>query len=127
MDHAGPVRGLQRSAQLSRQQTQRRHRQRPGGRQAIGEIAARVQLHHQEQQALVLDQIVDAHDVGMADPAHHLHLASKAIGDHVVEAQVGIQDLQRHLGAAGLIEGGHHLGDAPLPQPPHDAVPPAQQ
>ena len=69
--------------------------QRADAPEIIGQRRAGDVLHRQEHHGAVVDEIVDAHDVGVRDLARRRDLAAKAIGGAGV-GHAGVDDLERH-------------------------------
>ena len=127
VNDAGPVRRFQRAAELRRQPPHLRRRQRPAARQPVGEVAARVQLHHQEEELPVLDDVVDPDHVRVLDPPDDLRLAHETSGDDRIAPEIRVQQLHRDLDPPRLVARREHPRDAPLPERAKHPIPPVEQ
>src|SRR5215831_5020065 len=63
----------------------------------VGECAAAYELERDPQPAAVLDQIVDLHDMGVAELCHHARLLAEAPGDVAATPEMKWQLLERDL------------------------------
>ena len=99
------------AAELRRQDARARADRADPSREPIGEIAARMEVHDEEQLPVALDDVADREHVRVSDPPDDLHLALEALGDRCALAQVRVEDLERDLGARLLVARAHDLGD----------------
>ena len=127
MNDSSPVGRVQGAAELRREPTHLRRRQRTGARQSIGQIAARVEVHHQKQELLGRDDVMNPDDVRVLDPPDDLCFAREPTRDDPIPTQVRVQDLDRHVDPAHLVARGEHPSDAPLPELAQHPVPPVEQ
>ena len=115
MDHARPVRGLQRGADFASDPPGFVRRQRALLQEQLVQGPALHQLHAEERAALVLVEIEDPHDAGMIERAGDGHLAAEALGQIAILREVRVEDLDGDLGAADAVVRGEDLGEAAGP------------
>ena len=127
VDDARAVRRRQRAAQLAGQKAQLSRLQPPFARQPVGQIAARVVVHHQEQLPVAVDDVLNREHVRMGDAAHDLDLAPEALDDRRALAQVRVDDLEGDLRARLLVARPHDLGDRAPPHGGEHAIAARQQ
>ncbi len=104
MDDSLPVRGVEGLGDLRAILQHLRQRQRATG-QRVGQRFAVDQLHHQVVAALLLADVEQRADVGMAQRGDRLRLAPEAGEQRGVGGEVGRQHLDRHLAVEARVPG----------------------
>ncbi len=95
--------------------------------QAAGEVQPVDELHDDELRLAVGAVVVDRHDVGMVQRRRAACLGLEARREADVGAELGSQDLQRHLAVELLVHRAPDRGHAALAERSDDAVPAADQ
>ena len=121
VDDALVVRGLERLGNLLRDAQRLDERDRPAA-QAIREVFALHQLHHQRAAAAGFLEAVDAGDVRMAERGQHLRLAVEARHAVLVVREVLGQQLQRDVAVQARVGRAEHLSHAASPELAGDAI-----
>jgi len=98
---------------------------RPDG-ESMGERAAVAELHDEERliagvRVSRLD-VVDRHDVGMADRRERARLTLKAFGENRIPGEIGGQDLDRHIPVEAEVVGAIARAHRAAADPVIDAV-----
>src|SRR6185436_5591967 len=127
MHHAVRVRVAEPFAELAQQVELPLDRERHVLDHAL-EVAARHELHRQEQSAAALADVVDLDDVAVAQPARRLRLAQEALAQVVLARELRRQHLDRDATLqhriAGLVDGAHRAG---AEEPQHLVFPDARR
>jgi hypothetical protein len=117
MHHPRVVGLVQGRADLHAQGDGPRHRQGPLALDDRAQVVALDVLHDQVEQPLPRAEVEGLDDVGVVEPAHHLHLAAEALDDLVLLGQLSVQDLHRrdlpHPHVLDPVDGAHAAGAHP--------------
>ncbi len=96
-------------------------RQRPA-RNPIAQVGPRDMLHRDEEPALDIAHVVDAHDPGVIEPGHRARLAQEALAGAASVRQRFGEQLERHDPVPGGVPRLPHRAHAALAEPGEDLV-----
>jgi hypothetical protein len=107
------VRGGERARDLLAERADDDRVERLAAQQHVAQARPLDELHHEPDDAVLAPGVVDAHDVGVAEPRGRARLALEALDDRRVAAWCGWSSLTATGTREVLVEGA-----------PHDAAPP---